>query len=81
MWYIINSCSLFQAPLPESVQAEVQSDTPAKTEGKGVVVMREMFTSLKGLQVILQAITLAVNIAVIGNSIAGVPGKENDIYV
>nr|WP_309099085.1 hypothetical protein [Fredinandcohnia onubensis] len=43
--------------------------------------MREMFTSLKGLQVILQAITLAVNIAVIGNSIAGVPGKENDIYV
>lgn len=70
----------FQAPLPESVQAEVQSDTPAKKVGKGVVVMKEMFMSLKGFQVLIQVIALVVNIAVFSNSIAGVPGKENNFY-
>ncbi|MGD6870601.1 hypothetical protein ACQCU1_00250 [Sutcliffiella horikoshii] len=40
--------------------------------------MKEMFTSLKGLQVVLQVITLVVNIAVFSNSIAGVPGKVNN---
>lgn len=78
LWYNFHNYFFFQALLPESVQAEVQCDIPAKTTEKGVVVMKEMFSSLKGLQVILQVITLAVNIAVFGNSIAGVPGKGNN---
>jgi len=75
------SCLFFQAPLPESVQAEVPSDSPAKIVGKGVVVMKEMFTSLKGLQVVVQVIALAVNIAIFSNSIAGLPGKRNDFII
>ncbi len=70
----------FQAPLPESVQAEVQSDNLAKKAGKGVVVMKDLFTSLKGFQVLIQVIALVVNIAVFSNSIARVPGKENNFY-
>ncbi|MFG6117613.1 hypothetical protein ACGTN9_20900 [Halobacillus sp. MO56] len=42
--------------------------------------MKEMVTSLKGFQVLIQVIALVVNIAVFSNSIAGVPGKENNFY-
>ncbi|MYL55517.1 hypothetical protein GLW08_19620 [Pontibacillus yanchengensis] len=71
----MHSYLFFQAPLPEPIQAEVPSDSPAKTVGKGVVVMKEMFTSLKGLQVVIQVIALAVNFAIFNNSIVGLPGK------
>ncbi|WP_156341114.1 hypothetical protein [Cytobacillus solani] len=46
---------------------------------KGVVVMKEMFTSLNGLQILVQIILLAVNIAIFSNSITEVPVKENDL--
>ncbi len=40
--------------------------------------MKEMFTSLKGILIVLQVITLFVNIAIFSNSIAGVPGKGSN---
>lgn len=43
---------------------------------KGVVVMKEMFTSLKGFQIVLQALTLCVSFLVFSNGIVEGPAKE-----
>lgn len=73
------TCYYFpQAPLPVPSQAIVQSDIPAKITGKGVVVIKEMVTSLKGLLLVLQIATLALNITIFSNSIAGMPGENNN---
>jgi hypothetical protein len=47
-----------------------------KTENKGVVVIEKLFTSLKGIQVLLQTMTLVVNFMIFANTIVEEPVKE-----
>jgi hypothetical protein len=73
-------CSLFQALLPEQVQAKVSDDTPAKIIEKGVVFMKQVFMSPEGLKIILGFLAVLLDCIILGNTIAGVPGKGNTYF-
>jgi hypothetical protein len=44
---------------------------------KGVVFMIHLFTTLKGLQIILGTLTLIVNVIIFANTVTEMPGKGN----